>query len=391
MYKQTAFQMVPMLINEYPDLNELIKSLGDTEQEKMLHKRAIEEILINMGQTHYMHKENEAALKCFEECLKFVAPSILVLYFLGLVNQELGNIDIAENNFGLALDLSQGQFSDARLELSNLLLKHRGINGCEEAIQHLCFLTNEKQHPKIDEVYFRLLFALEQTNQYNLALKYMKKFTEMKPNNIQGLFEVGRIANFVGEHEMAENSLRNVLVCEPRNYEAKYQLALSLYNLNASKDEVKKLLNQVLLHKVNHIKALQLKSKILINEKNLEDALNIINKILEYNPNLIGFYQQKAIILEKFNDNKEIFIIYRQIILMWKNRMMENPDYFIKFPREYEMYKKICSKSKKYKNNDQFRKFKESLTSFQKEFLKPLNFPKQSNNLKNTVTSWWPF
>jgi len=211
-YKQTAFQIVPMLINEYPDLNELSRSLGDTDDEKSISERTIEEILLHVGQTHYMRNENEAALKCFEESLKFGSPNILVLYFLGLVNKELGHIDTAENNFSLSLDLSNGQFSDARLELSNLLLRHKKLDDYEEAIQHLIFLTNEKQHPKINEIYFRLLFALEEMKQYELALKYMKKFTKMKPNNIQGLFEVGRIANLVGEFKLSNISIGSILL-----------------------------------------------------------------------------------------------------------------------------------------------------------------------------------
>merc|ERR1712070_700703 len=156
----------------------------------------------------------------------------------------------------------------------------------EEAIQHLIFLTNEKQHPKINEIYFRLLFALEGIKEYELALKYMKKFIKMKPHNVQGLFEVGRVANVVGDFKLAKKYLKKVLAHEPMNASAKYQLALSDYYLNDSIKEINKLLNEILTQK-DDVKALQLKYKIALNEEDYKEALMMVNMILIHKRNSV--------------------------------------------------------------------------------------------------------
>jgi len=262
------------------------------------------------------------------------------------------------------LDLSNGQFSDARLELSNLLLRHKKLDDYEEAIQHLIFLTNEKQHPKINEIYFRLLFALEEMKQYELALKYMKKFTKMKPNNIQGLFEVGRIANLVGEFKLSNKYLKKVLAREPMNTSAKYQLALSCYGLNDSTKEINKLLNEILKQK-DDVKALQLKYKIAFNEEDYKEALKIVNIILLQKRSSVLFYNQKAKVLELTND-ENIFRIYRKIISIWESRMTRQDNYFSKFPNEYQIYKKLSTKSKEKKSSIEFEKFKVCFLNFEK-------------------------
>eukprot|EP00494_Astrolonche_serrata_P028730 UN28997 len=149
--KQSAFQMIPSLISDYPDHAELVEMLGDTDQKRSFNCRQIEEVLLNMGQNHYMRTEYHAALKSFEDASKFGRMSATVAYLMGLAHKDLQNTIEAQEFFRAALELSRGRFADARLEYASLLLKYGKEDSLDEAVNHLAILTSESSHPKIQE------------------------------------------------------------------------------------------------------------------------------------------------------------------------------------------------------------------------------------------------
>jgi len=141
-------------------------------------------------------------------------------------------------------------------------------------------------------------------------------------------------------------------------------LALSCYGLNDSTKEINKLLNEILKQK-DDVKALQLKYKIAFNEEDYKEALKIVNIILLQKRSSVLFYNQKAKVLELTND-ENIFRIYRKIISIWESRMTRQDNYFSKFPNEYQIYKKLSTKSKEKKSSIEFEKFKVCFLNFEK-------------------------
>merc|ERR1712048_1213025 len=95
---------------------------------------------------------------------------------------------------------------------------------------HLQILVADRNNPKVQEIYFRLLFGLEKLKEYDVALEYMAELARLKPNSMQAKYEAGRMGNAAGEYEQAEDHLRGALALEPMGAEIKYQLALSLFN-----------------------------------------------------------------------------------------------------------------------------------------------------------------
>merc|ERR1740124_1121032 len=262
MLKQVAFQMLPLLISHYPDHDELIDMLGETEFERMENRHAISEVLNHMAQTHLMRNENELCIACIDEAEKFMKQGPTMGYIKGLAYKDMGDLDNAEIYFREALDASQGRFTEPRSELGDLLLKRGGEDNIEEAISHLSLLTDDRENPKLEAIFFQLLFGLEKLKMYEEGLKYMTLLMKYKPNNTQAILETSRMANLCGEYSMAEVYSRELLRMDPASKDGNYQLALSLFHQGVYGKETQALLNTILENSAGHVKALQLKSRL---------------------------------------------------------------------------------------------------------------------------------
>lgn len=365
--KQSAFQMIPLLIADFPDYDELIASLGSDDREIMLNRKCIEEILSNMGQHHFQRNENHAAIKALDQAERMGGINPVIAYIKGMAYRDLENIDMAEGNFKLALTMSRGQFGESRLELANLLLKYRGEEGADEAVNHLAILTNDKNNPKVEDVYFRLLFALEKIKDYDMAFQYMRELCKYKATNTQAAYEAGRMGNLSGEHELAERYLRRCLDLEPARTDTKYQLALAISLQGELDEEVDELLESVLRSRPDHVKALQLGSRICVEKQDWLGALDCIEKILLNKPNLIPFLLQKSEIQDKLFDYENEFITYGSILKEWSRRLDKQPDYFQKRSKEQYVYRKVQKRVKRRVIHPGFNTFKEDFKAFQEK------------------------
>jgi len=364
MFKQCGYQMIPVLISDYPDEDELMSYLGETSQERSMNCRVIEEVLLNMGQNHYMRKESVEALKAFEEAEKFSGgKSAPLAYLSGLAHKELGNLVEAEENFGIALGLSRGKFSEARLELSNILLKG-GEEDIEKAVQHLTILSQDRNNPKLEEIYFRLLFGLEKLKEYDTAFEHMTNLTRLKPNNQPAKYEAGRMGNLCQEYDLAEPFLRQSLKLSPASIDTKYQLALSLFQQGFIEEETSALLQSVLKSRPDHVKSLQLLSRIAFEQRNYEESLSHIEKILVQKPNLLSLNMQKAEILERLYRKDEQYGTYRYVLRQWQYRLSKDSEYFQKRPKEQAHFKKMQLQAKRKHISQSYQDFRSEFKEF---------------------------
>jgi len=367
MFKQCGYQMIPSLICGYPDQDELMGYLGDTEVERKINCRIIEEVLMNMGQNHYMRKESEEALKAFEEAEKFGGGKNAPLAFLsGLAYKELGNLEDAETNFAIALALSRGKFTEARLEISNILLKGKDSNDIEKAVQHLQILCQDRNNPKLEEVYFRLLFGLDELKEYELAFEHMSNLARLKPNSQQAKYEAGRMGNMCQEYELAEQFLRQALQLTPASTDTKYQLALALFQQGVIEQETQDLLTSVLKNRPDHVKCLQLQSRIAFERRDFEGSLDKIEKILFQKPNLLSLSVQKAEILEMLFRTEEQYGTYRFLLGQWGYRLSKDPNYFINRPKEQANFAKVALRAKRRHISEAYKQFRLEFTEFKK-------------------------
>jgi len=348
--------------------------LGDTDSERNINRRVIEEVLLNLGQNHYMRKESIEALKVFQEAEKFGGGKNAPLAYLsGLAYKELGNLEEAEINFGIALALSRGKFTEARLELSNILLK--GDDGqVEKAVQHLQILCQDRNNPKLEEVYFRLLFGLDKLKEYDVAFEHMTNLTRLKPNSQQAKYEAGRMGNLCQEYESSEQFLRQALKLAPASTDTKYQLALALFQQGVIDNETTDLLGSVLKARPDHVKSLQLLSRISFEQRNFEESLGHLEKILMQKPTLLSLNMQKADILEKLFRSDEQYGTYRFVLSQWQYRLSKDPTYFKARPKERAQFEKMQIRAKRRHISTAYEQFRKEFNEFKTQNSEALMF-----------------
>ena len=191
-------------------------------------------------------------------------------------------------------------------ELSELLslFKKQKYSIAEKKCLNL--IKKIKPNYEIFNIYAVILFEL---NKYDEAIKYWKKATELNPQYHFGYNNLGNVFLKKKNFKEALDYYDKAIKIKPDYHEAHYNKGHVLTEIKDFENAVK-IFDKVLEMKSDYIPALKARNKFYIKENKLSKALNLLEKLIIYEPDNAGLYVQKAEVLLEMTKYEEAIEYY---------------------------------------------------------------------------------
>ena len=177
-----------------------------------------------------------------------------------------------------------------------------------------CFNLIKKIKPnyEIFNIYAVILFEL---NKYDEAIKYWKKTTELNPQYHFGYNNLGNVFLKKKNFKVALDCYDKAIKVKPDYYEAHYNKGHVFTEIKDFKNAVKSF-DKVIEIKDDYIPALKARNKFHIKENKLSKALNLLEKLIIYEPDNDNLYVQKAEVLLEMKKYEEAIEYYEMAYKM---------------------------------------------------------------------------
>ena len=177
-----------------------------------------------------------------------------------------------------------------------------------------CFNLIKKIKPnyEIFNIYAVILFEL---NKYDEAIKYWKKTTELNPQYHFGYNNLGNVFLKKKNFKEALDCYDKAIKVKPDYYEAHYNKGHVFTEIKDFKNAVKSF-DKVIEIKDDYIPALKARNKFHIKENKLSKALNLLEKLIIYEPDNDNLYVQKAEVLLEMKKYEEAIEYYEMAYKM---------------------------------------------------------------------------
>ncbi len=248
------------------------KSLRDDikqQNAKAYHYKSI--IEVNQNQDY------EKALEYTKVALEYNSTNVDVLYNQAYYLHQLNKLDLAEKTYLQVLEI-EPNYQRALHNLSHILLSK---NELEEALIYNEFAL------EANPMYYKALLMkgniLFQQKKYNEAIEVYKILTEMRPAFIVGWQGMGLCYSWLGEDENAIFHHKKAIKIQPKNYIILANLGSNLNNIGQY-EEALSYLNQSIAINDKYYYSYYCKACVFSKTNRLEEAINMIEKVLELEP-----------------------------------------------------------------------------------------------------------
>lgn len=217
---------------------------------------------------------NEDALKHINYLIN-IFPDDARLYFnQGIVFEKLKKDFLAEKSYKKAIELDRTQ-TDFLYNLGYLFLQN---NKYDEALE--LFWEVLEKDSKDANVFFNIGFLLSKKGEHKQAIEYLAKAYEINNSDTLALFYIAYEYSRLKDYEQAKVYYNKVLDQCPDYSWAYFNLASIAYN-EGKRQEAFNLVQSTLDYNPKDIEAYKFGAKILVEAKNLENAQLFIEQGLE--------------------------------------------------------------------------------------------------------------
>jgi protein O-GlcNAc transferase len=218
-YYKRAIALSPNVARMHSNLAELCMDIRDYRRAAQAYGVALKlsptdtDTIYNLGICHWKDKKLSLALELFARSLQ-LQESPRVRVSRGEIYRDLGQFDLAQRDFELALDQEPENIS-ALLGMVNIKLDQRDYSSALNSALHL-----ERSQPLNYMVAAILAEAYKKLGFYAKALKYCTQAIHLNPNNLLLKNNLANVTLEMGDHLAAEDILKRVIASDEKFFEA---------------------------------------------------------------------------------------------------------------------------------------------------------------------------
>ena len=216
--------------------------------------------------------ENKEAISYLENGIKIVGNDPLIFYSLGIIYQNIQNLDRAEINFLKAIK-SKPYFPDALNNLGNVYYKKMDY---DRSAYYLKRSINQNKNSSM--AFHNLANTQRSIGKYNEAIIFYKKALEIKPAQIESINGLGLTYYDLLQNKSGIECFKSILEIDKKNYQAKRNLAIGYVKTGYIKKAIE-LFKEILEKLPNCITSINHLIQLSSYDKNL-DINNLSNKLL---------------------------------------------------------------------------------------------------------------
>lgn len=183
---------------------------------------------LNLGLAYQEQKETDKAIKAFENGITSNPKYSFAYYHLGSLYSQNNNFALAESNFKQAISINP-KFNNAFLELGKVYNKQKkyqdAVNVLKKALE-----INPKYKYTVQEItstYQNLANELFGQKNYKDAIISYRALTELNPNDVFNLVNLGISHYLLGEYSNAIEVYNKALTINPNNPDAHDNLGMA--------------------------------------------------------------------------------------------------------------------------------------------------------------------
>ncbi len=195
---------------------------------------------LKLALIYYDQKQYDLAVQKFEELIKSHPDDDRIVYYMGVVFENLNKDQAAQEQFS-KIKISSSFFKDARLHLAYLKVragkKEEGIALMKEAIS---------RRPSVGSFYEYLSEIYRDDRNYPEAIAVLKRGLEKSPEKELLYYTLGLVYDKVGQFENCIQAMRQVLKINPQSANAMNYIGYSYADRGLKLDEALDLLQKAL-------------------------------------------------------------------------------------------------------------------------------------------------
>ncbi|MCG8608427.1 tetratricopeptide repeat protein, partial [bacterium] len=245
---------------------------------------------LNLGAVYSILKRYEDGIKMFEKSLTLAPNQVKALFGLGKIYSITGSLDLANKHFKRVVDL----------EPKGLLASHAKRAMASMPFEKPISLTGSSVDPKDIEYLYQAGYRAYLFTDYERAIEMYQKYLTKKDDDDFVWFSLGESCLRVGWIEKAIDSYQRAI--DLNSTKALYFKSLAIaQNYMDRESEVIKCLNRAKQLGKNDSLTQTLWGKVLIKQKNYEEAIDNLNDAIRQNPNNLLAKYYLAIAFRKTN------------------------------------------------------------------------------------------
>ena len=214
-----------------------------------------------------------------------IAPNHLHVYFnyANLLSQHPSRYEEAEHYYKVTLRVRPGM-SEAHMNYGNLLIKTGDL---ESALSH--YQKAIEQKPDYADAYYNLATTYLRKNDSASCEKYLRKTLSLDSNHIHALINLATLLmedNSIKSRKEAMELFQRILVTDPRNEAAYFNLGI-LYSDENSHQEAEKMFLQTVIMNPVHKSALFNLGLYALNFREYDKCTDYLSRLVDAYPNHI--------------------------------------------------------------------------------------------------------
>lgn len=176
-----------------------------------------------LAEESYLQNDKEAAVEFYKRALSFqgnLDETILILFNIAIIYDELGELEKSKDYFSQILDLEADNYK----AIFQLALLEEGTNNKEEALSLYHKIIDIK--PDFKSAYYNIASILDEEGKVKAALKYYKRVIDIEPNHYHALNNIGSICEELGDYENAFLMVKKSIDINPDFFKSLFNMGV---------------------------------------------------------------------------------------------------------------------------------------------------------------------
>jgi tetratricopeptide (TPR) repeat protein len=197
------------------------------------------EILLVLAQMYCLVKDYDQAEKVYQSILRSDSNNVTALFMLGLAQQQLGQLDMAQSTVSEAIRLRPDN-PHSHLIMSRIFIYQKNREAAEEELRKISDLN--VRDPWIHN---ELGYLYQNFNKSALALQEFQRYVQLAPDDPNAYDSLGDGYRYNGQDEKAEEQYLHALKMQPSFAKAYYKLG-AIYEKRGESERAVKMFQKYL-------------------------------------------------------------------------------------------------------------------------------------------------
>ncbi len=269
---------------------------------------------LKIARLHYKLKNYPAAIQNFEEVLEKNPGSDKIIYYLGVLYEESGQIDNAIKMFETVPPVS-GLYKDARLRLAYQYKARGEIAKAKSVLE-----VGIRKSPKIGEFYQYLAGIYEREGDNESAIRLLVRASKLFPNDEKLLFAIATLFERNGQRKKALEIMRDILEVNPKSVPAMNYIGYSYVEKGENLDEAEDLLQEAVHLKPDDGYIIDSLGWLYFTKGDYTRSFYLIKRALKLVPNEPTILKHMGQLYQQRGENKKAIAYYKKALQAWMKK-----------------------------------------------------------------------